>query len=725
MIRLHSSLDFWKGVVRFDRKYEPWLALRSMIGITLFLGAGAIVGAVPQSLVAVVGALNVCLFDNSDEPYRVRARRMLAASILVGVGVFAGAACGVNPILAVLLTTGWAFAAGMAGALSATAANAGRISLVTLILFTAQSQTASGAAGVGLLATAGGLLQTMLAAAFWPIRRYAPERRVLSELYRELSRIAVSRPAVLKSPPATDQISRAREVLSGLRSDHSIHSERFRSLLNQAERIRLTLMLLGRLRNRLQRETSKTSGIEVLAQPLQVAASTLEAIAESLLRERSGASVTGAQAEFKRLSKELLDSDPASSVPVATILTDARVQINALAEQLRAARDLASDATPSGQVELVLREGHMPWKLRLDGTFATLWANLNVESVACRHAIRLAVCVAAGTMLGLVTNLPRGQWIPMTIAIVLQPEYSATFVRGLLRVAGTLVGLILATVLLFLLSDGIGFQIALVAVLAFAVQYFRYVNYGVFAAGITALAVVLIAFSGTGPDNVTIARVVNTAMGGAIALAAYWLWPTRELRHTSETFAQMLDAYRQYFQAVRESYIPSGLTIAAQLDRSRWAARRARSSLEAAVDRISVEPGVAVDTVDLLQGMLASSHRLAHAVMALEAGVAGRRPGDEDALQLFGSYVERTLRLLSKALRGSAVAAGDLPNLREGHDALVQSGHSLSEHNTLLTVETDRITNSLNTVAGQILRLLGEEAEFSRPISGSKTTSQR
>lgn len=718
-MRLQSllSLDFWKGLARFERKYELWLALRCMIGVTLLVGVGTLLGVPQLGVVAAAGALNVCSFDG-NEPYRMRTRRMLAASLFVGVGVFAGAACGANPVLSVLLATAWAFAAGMAVALGAPAVDAARISLVTLIVFTAQPQTVSGAGGLGLLAAAGGLLQTMLAAALWPVRRYAPERRVLSELYRELSRMAVSRSSVMESPPVTDQMNRARKVLSGLNSDHSIPSERFRSLLNQAERIRLSLLLLGRLRVRLQRETSERSGIVILAQSLKVGASALEEIAESLLQERPVASATGTREEVKRLSRELLDSGPALSPQVTAMLNDARVQLNALAEQLRAASDLANDTTPSGQVELVMRETEMPWKLRVSGTYATLWANLNLQSVACRHAIRLAVCVAAGTVLGLVADLPRSQWIPMTIVIVLQPDYSATFVRGLLRVAGTLAGLILATVLLFLLSDGTGFQIALIALLAFAVRFFAYVNYGVFATVVTALAVALIAFSRAEPGSAMIARLVNTAMGGAIAMTAYWFWPTRELCHTAETFAQMLDAYRQYFQALREGYKPSGLLIAAQLDRSRWAARRARSSLEAAVDRLSGEPGVAVDTVDLLQGVLASSHRLVHALMALEAGLSGSRPRDEAAFQQFGTYVERTLLLLSEALRGAAVAAGDLPDLREGHDALLRSDDPRSELNSVLAVETDRITNSLNTVAEQIFRFVGE-TEFSKPIVDS------
>lgn len=45
-------------------------------------------------------------------------------------------------------------------------------------------------------------------------------------------------------------------------------------------------------------------------------------------------------------------------------------------------------------------------------------------------------------------NLPHGYWLPMTAAIVLRSDFAATFNFGLLRVVGTIVGLVLTTVLL-------------------------------------------------------------------------------------------------------------------------------------------------------------------------------------------------------------------------------------------------------------------------------------
>src|SRR5204862_416196 len=60
--------------------------------------------------------------------------------------------------------------------------------------------------------------------------------------------------------------------------------------------------------------------------------------------------------------------------------------------------------------------------------------------------------------------------------------------------------------------------------------------------------------------------------------------------------------------------------------------------------------------------------------------------------------------IAARALRGSPITRADLPDLREDHHALVQSGDSLTERYALVNVETDRITNSLNTLSEDVLR---------------------
>ena len=223
-------------------------------------------------------------------------------------------------------------------------------------------------------------------------------------------------------------------------------------------------------------------------------------------------------------------------------------------------------------------------------------------------------------------------------------------------------------------------------------------NYGILVTAVTALVVLLIAITGVAPAAVMPARALNTVLGGAIALVAYWVWPTWERTQAPEAMAAMLDAYRDYFRVVRQAYEQPEAKLDHDLDRTRLAGRRARSNLEASVDRMSVEPRAAEERVRLLAGMLASSHRLAHALMALEAGLALKREPAPREFRVFADGVELTLYYLAAVLRGSGMERHALPDLREQHHDFAQTGSGLA------VVETDRITNSLNTLGEQVFQ---------------------
>jgi hypothetical protein len=91
-------------------------------------------------------------------------------------------------------------------------------------------------------------------------------------------------------------------------------------------------------------------------------------------------------------------------------------------------------------------------------------------------------------------------------------------------------------------------------------------------------------------------------------------------------------------------------------------------------------------------------------MMSLEAGLAQSNPAPaRDTFRTFSHNVELTLYYLAAALRGSALTASQLPDLRDSHHALVHSGDALTQRYALVNVETDRVTNSLNTVSEHIL----------------------
>jgi len=692
-------VSFWRRVFQFQKeKIAPWIALRNTLGFALPLAAGIAMGSVPAALIASIGALNVS-FSDSHDPYLQRARRMLAACVLVGLAVFAGAVCGNHRLLAVPMAGAWAFAAGMLVAVSATAADLGIMGLVTLVVFAAKPLPPESAALSGLLALGGGLLQTGLALAFWPIRKYVPERRALAAFYAELARAAVAPPDVRQPPAASAQSTQAQATLASLGGDHSIEGERYRMLLSQAERTRLGLFALNGLRVRIAREVPRSSGAGLLDRYLEIAATVLQSIADALLAAQPAESVRSQLDELQALAEQLRAG--------GATLQDARQQMDALNGQLRSAFDVATHATVPGLAAFARQEFHRPWYLRLGGTLATLRANLSLRSAACRHAIRLAVCVALGDALGRSIGLQRSYWLPMTVAIVLKPDFASTFTRGVLRLAGTFAGLIFATALFHLLPAAPAARVTVVAALMFVLRCWGPANYGIFATAVTGMIVLLIAIAGVSPKEAIAARGLNTFMGGAIALAAYWLWPTRERTRVQDQMAQMLDAYREYFRVIRESYLQPDASFERALDRARLAARLARSNLEASFDRMRAEPGATPEAMAALTGMLANSHRLIYAIMALEAGLHGsHRAPAREAFRRFSNDVELTLHSLTGALRGSPPAPGDLPDLREDHYALAHSGDPATERYALVNEETDRLTNSLNTLRDELLKWL-------------------
>ena len=203
----------------------------------------------------------------------------------------------------------------------------------------------------------------------------------------------------------------------------------------------------------------------------------LSAIARTLISNESATSMNDALAELEKLADRLREPDADRAPAVEAMAKDARFQMDALIGQIRAAMDLEVAATPAGISEFERREASRPWSLRLQGTFATIRANLPLESAACRHALRLTVCVLLGDALARGFELRRPYWLPMTIAIVLKPDFTATFSRGVLRLAGTFAGLAFATGLVHILPSGNAWQIACIAVLMFIVRCFGGANY--------------------------------------------------------------------------------------------------------------------------------------------------------------------------------------------------------------------------------------------------------
>jgi uncharacterized membrane protein YccC len=702
---------FWQTLTHFDStKLSAPRAFRNAIGVVLPLIVGFALQMPRGGLVVASGALNVSYSDGSD-PYLVRAKRMLASTFLCALGVFAGAMSGRFHVFAVVLATGWAFIAGMFVALGGAAPDLGVITLVTLLIYSAQPLTLHQAAISGLLALCGGLLQTVLSVALWPVHRYDPERRALANLYQELANRAAAPLNAITAPPASVHSEQAQEALSALGRDSNPESLRYRALLAQAERIRLTLLILSRLRLRMERESHEHAGVVILTYYLELSASVLREVSVALspaAPARAGQTKNISTAALDEITTQLREEQ--KSMPpsfLAAVAKDAIFQMDALSGQLRAALDLAkNDAAPEGSGNA---EPPVPpaWRDTLSNRFEAVRSNLNFQSPSFRHALRLATLVMLGDILGRSVSWRRSYWLPMTIVLVLKPEFTATFTRGLLRIGGTIVGLLLATGLFHFVNPGMDLQVIGIFVFVYLLRWLGPANYGIFGVIVSALIVLLLAIAGVSPKDVILARGLNTALGGMLALLAYGVWPSWERTRVSERIAQMLDAYKNYIHTLVNLNPVSGTPLP-ELDKSRRGARVSRSNLEASVDRLSSEPGTTRLQMDRLNAALASSHRFVHAAMALDA-IFLRHPqlSDSPPLKIFAAAVETTLTLLSSSLRGARVMPKDFPDMREEYRLMTEARSPAADASFArfdsINIEADRITNSLNTLTEQVL----------------------
>lgn len=268
-------------------------------------------------------------------------------------------------------------------------------------------------------------------------------------------------------------------------------------------------------------------------------------------------------------------------------------------------------------------------------------------------------------------------------------------------------GLVFATACYHLLPQSGWTQLCLVGGFTFALRYIGPANYGVFTIAISGLIVFLLAAAGVSPAQVILARGLNTMAGGVLALAAYAVWPTWERTTIADSLSEMLEATRAYFRSVADLFTASIEKEDPVVSERRTDWRRARSAAEAAVDRVSSEPGAKAARLSCLNSIMASSHALVNAIMGIEAGlIASQGDTAPEAFRTFANDVEFTLYFLAQALHGAPFANRTLPELRRDHRRLVEAREGFSELDQYILAETDRLTVSLNTLREQVIRYL-------------------
>jgi uncharacterized membrane protein YccC len=683
LLRMVITLD--RSQLQFSR------GVRNAIGMFIPLAAGIIAGDIVAGVALAAGAMLVG-FADLGASYATRARVMLLATAMVGVSTFVGTLAGDVDWLICLLMAVWGLAAGLLVAVGQAPSFVGVLATLALLLSAYFSGDVNDALERAALAMGGGLFQTLLALAVWPLRPCRPERQAVAAAYEALGTFTDQMAAGAKSADHVPTLANALDAARGFLDDAQGRAlgtmpagEAFRTLIVEADRSYLEVIVLCHVREELS-----PAGAGAVADALDATATAMRAIAGELAgKHLSNAEIETLRARL-RAAHETLDAEDAPG-PLAA------QRLEALRAQIRAAVDAATGWRHGGRVGSRLRRPQRRRRTLVShDTLAILRANLSLDSPALRHGIRLGVTLAVATALYRIIDLPRGYWVPLTIAFVMRPDFGSTFSRGAQRYAGTLIGAIVATGLTALLDPGDWTLAVLVTLFAVGIYSFLFANYLLFTTCMTALIVFFTAFDGVSEWHAVIDRVLDTVIGGALTLAAYAVWPTWEGGRVSGRIADLIEADRRYLAAILDAYVDPSRYDQEAIHGRRLEARRKRTAAEASVQTAQAEPASHRGDIDQDLTLLASLRRLADGALGLEAALedeATRTPRPD--LRTLAGDLETSLDQLAAAEREGTRAA-PLPQLRAEQEGLTEPDDSI------VVEETDRIVNAVNTL-GHVL----------------------
>ena len=659
------------------------VVVRNTAAVVLPLGIGMALGHPQIGLGVAAGALDT-MFSDQPGPYRQRLRQLVLASLAAGLAALVGFLIGGELLPILLATAACGFFGGLLVVFGTDTARVGMTSMILLVITASTPTTLGAALGGAALIFAGGLLLAAFSLAAWPLQRYWPERQALANVYAGLAMLA--RQPVhddAEMPALTEAMTTLQHTLLGRHRAHGRAMEAFGVLLELAERIRLELTAMGELH----------ADASVHAMFRGDAARVLAAIADALEQGESPEQASHALQTLRASERALFDGTTDNSGLPA--------HIHALSGQLAAAVRNADWAGSRGELRASAAETRLPKSLRSSSTWPTLRASLTPRSVAFRHAVRMAVCLSAALWISRQLQLPHGYWLPMTAAIVLRPDFAATFNFGLLRVLGTVLGLILTTVLLHVTPDEPWAHLALMAVLCMAFRYLATAHYGIAVAALTGTVVILLSFEGVNPGAAVSDRVINTALGCGMALLAYVAWPTWERGRARAALAVMLDAYASYLRALARADQPNTHR------ETRTAARTARINAQASIDRMRTEPATPPELLALARALFANGNRLARTAMTLEAVIddVAALPAQGD-ISRFVEQAAQALQDIATALREQRAidaAPDDLRNLQRALVAVMQDAPDRAASELLARI-TDRLVDNIHALAYALKR---------------------
>jgi uncharacterized membrane protein YccC len=542
---------------------------------------------------ASLGGFSAAIADRGGT-YRIRALTMGAFTVGGAIAVVVAGLVGAQTGLAVALTFVIVGFLSLAREFGLSAGGVGTsIAVAFAISLSAASPSLNDALLRGAYLLGGGAWAMVLALVLWPLRPYRPLRLAAARAYGDLAEYAAAVAEIAGTEPnamqrdTLQQHKRAiRESIEAARSVVAVSRRGGQGEVRRGERLLLLVqgadLLFGTL-IAISELLESTSGGDAGEIASRVTAA-LSRFASSATRIANTIEI---EAHPPRASQAIA-APPFGASPNGLVAQHATRLLEQL-EEYTAVAAVNADAIEGGRppaippalTVLTIVDDRRP-------VMETLRASLTLDSLAMRHALRVAIVTAVAVLVTRVLGLQRGYWVTITAIIILQPYAGATLVKGLQRVLGTVAGALLTVALVALVQDTRGLLIVVFMLATVCVAYLR-VNYLIYSVFLTPTFVLLAEMS-AGDWHLAQVRVLNTLIGGALGLAGSWLlWPTPERDRFPELAAQALRAAAAHVRVVVAMWDRTDEESSVALASARRAASLATTNAEASFERLVVE----------------------------------------------------------------------------------------------------------------------------------------
>lgn len=671
MAPLRRALDDVRAATALERVRPAWGAgLRVAIATVVPLAVAQFTGLGGGTWLALAGFTGA-LADKGG-PTRDRATAIGALAVAGACCVALGTLAGTRPAVMVPLTFVVALACGLARVWGDAGTSVGGSVLNMFVIALAYPdpsvQVALGRAGEVLL---GGLWAMLVALVLWPLRPYRALRLAVAEAYRTLATFVdalaahagapsadASRRPLAPGAPSADggdlpsgkpvrlALEAARRLLAAMRRGRAAPSERGERLVvlrEAADQLFGHAVALAETIDAIPRERRDPEGQAALVAALSKLAATARSLADAMEEEhgRPTVEIGWSGAPLQRAAP----ADPATHAAYAQagILVDRLAQYANIAAATVATLNEGGPApVPEGHLEVAEPEPSL-------SPLAQLRSVLAPDSLVLRHSLRLALVTTAAVWLTSAQGLRRGYWVTITAVLILQPYAGLTSRKALQRVLGTVIGGVLTAALGALFHDPVAI-LPLVFVFSMVAVALLPLNYAAFSIFLTP-TFVLLAEASAGDWHLAGVRIVNTILGGALALlGARLLWPSPESGRVANYLAASARANREYLLRVAERFGDRSPAAGEWLRAARRDAGLATINAEESFQRLVAEANDPAETLAPLITFLTYNRRLTASIAALAVARFAPDAPPADAIAAFAQRAAAMLDDIATAL---------------------------------------------------------------------------